>query len=101
MLSFFSAMKKTTTPAWSEEDSTYVWEVLMPPPPAVTDWKQNSSSTNCTLTVSAASSQPGKVEVQHRLSIVFGDVWFCAGQSNMYRAMNVLTGAGPHLRKGR
>ena len=69
---------------WSEEDSKYTWETLMPA----------AKGKNCSLEIASPSSAHN-----HVMQFVFGDIWMCFGQSNMYMKMEELPDA-KILKKG-
>ena len=61
----------------SRQDDLLVWKLMVP---------AEASGTKCTLTMEQA-------EQSLTLEIVYGDVWFCSGQSNMERTMNSIFNA--------
>ena len=58
----------TTVMNWSPADESYIWELEMPP--------KMAHGLECELTISSG-------EQSVWISIIFGDIFFCAGQSNM------------------
>lgn len=59
------------------QDDLLVWKLSLP---------GTASGTECTLTIAQA-------EQSMTLEIVYGDVWFCSGQSNMERKMSSILNA--------
>ena len=61
-------------------------------------------SVSCNLTISVGSSdgrgEMTSVNNQKSLTFVFGDLWFCAGQSNMNWPLSKLANGKQVMKKG-
>ena len=78
------------------QEGKFKWEVGMPPPSF-----QVKSGITCSLRIEQKSNNStiSAIDKKH-LSFVFGDIWFCAGQSNMNWAMRELHNAKTAIQKG-
>ena len=81
----------------------FKWSIEMPPPPEFLP----GSSFKCVLTIQAAASVTAAATVvkhgpasHKKLKFSFGEVWYCAGQSNMNWPMSKLKDSGPAIKKG-
>ena len=64
----------------------FIWEVQMPP--------VETSGLECRLRI-----QSGE-KVTKEMDIIFGDIWFCTGQSNMQVRMGEINNARAEMNKG-
>ena len=79
----------------------YKWTVEMKPPPPT--FLQNEKQVQCKLFIKQQGGNNSSNRVQKTLrtfKFIFGEVWFCAGQSNMNWPMSKLVNAGPDIAKG-
>ena len=72
---------------WVEGAKKFRWRVMMPPGP------QNGTG-RCTLGV----YYMGKLGKE--ITFKFGDVWLCAGQSNMQRSISIINNGTNVLQEG-
>ena len=70
---------------WSNVDKMFVWEVVLPP--------INESGTRCRLEIRAGNHTKS-------FDIIFGDVWFCTGQSNMLFRMDQIANSTQEIKEG-
>ena len=54
----------------------------------------SQNGLECNLTVSSGT------DVKKRIRIIFGDIWFCLGQSNMLLNMGEVTDSSKELKEG-